>query len=326
VTRPAVFVTRRLPGPALSFLGEHCEVDLWEDALPPPAETLRQRAAPAEGLLCLLTDRIDGALLDSAPRLRAVSNMATGYDNIDVDACTSRGVLVTRTPGVLSEATADFTFALLLAAARRIVEGDRYTREGRWKTWGPEILIGPEVHGAALGIVGMGGIGAEVARRARGFGMRILYNSRSPKPELEAELGIRFLDLDGLFRESDLITLHVPLTADTRRLVDGRRLALMKPSAVLVNTARGGLVDQEALYAALREGRIAAAGLDVTDPEPLPPDHPLLSLDNVVVTPHIASAGAETRSRMAMLAAEQLADALQGRTPPHAVNPEVSAR
>jgi len=248
--------------------------------------------------------------------------MATGYDNIDVAAATQRGVLVTRTPGVLSQTVAEFTMALMLAAARRVVEGDRRVRRGEWKTWGPQVLLGCDLHGATLGIIGMGGIGQAVARLARGFGMRIVYNSRTPKPPLERRYRMAFLPLDGLLRESDFVTLHAPLVPETRGMIDARALALMKPTAILVNTARGPLVDQAALYRALQEGRIAAAALDVTDPEPIAPDDPLLTLENCIITPHIASASVATRSRMAMLAAENLALALAGRVPRHTVNRE----
>ena len=252
--------------------------------------------------------------------------MATGFDNIDVAAATARGVLVTRTPGVLSETTADFAFALVLAAARRVVEGDRYVREGNWKTWGPETLLGGDVYGATLGIVGLGGIGREVARRARGFGMRVLYTGPARKPDAERELAVEFRPLEDLLRESDFVTLHAPLTPETRQIINERTLRLMKPAAVLVNTGRGPLVDQNALYEALRSGVIAAAALDVTDPEPIHADDPLLSLPNLIVTPHIASASVATRSRMALLAAENLLAGLRGEVPEHAVNPEAVAR
>jgi glyoxylate reductase len=322
MTRLHVYVTRHLPGRALEYLGEHCEVGVWDGEMPVPADELRRQVASREGLLALLTDRVDEALLTAAPRLRVVSNMATGFDNIDVPAATQRGVLVIRTPGVLSETTADFAFALLLAAARRVVEADRYVRAGGWKTWGPEILLGHDVHGATIGIVGMGGIGQEVAKRAAGFGMRILYNSRERKPELEEQYSMTFAAIDELLAESDFVTLHAPLTDRTRHLIDERALRLMKPTAVLVNTARGPLVDQTALYKALTEGWIAAAGLDVTDPEPMAADDPLVTLDNLVIAPHIASASVATRSRMAMMAAEQLVEALGGKVPKNVVNPE----
>lgn len=321
--RPAVYVTRRLPGEALAFLREHCDVRLWDGELPPPAEELRRQTADADGLLALLTDRIDRGLLEGAPRLLVVSNMATGFDNVDVAAANERGVLVTRTPGVLSETTADFAFALMLAAARRIVEGDRYTRAGKWKTWGPEVLLGHDVHGATIGIIGMGGIGEEMAKRARGFGMRIVYNSRTRKPGLEKRCRMQFLDRDALLREADFVTLHAPLTPETQHMINETALQGMKPTAVLVNTARGPLVDQTALCRALKEGWIAAAALDVTDPEPMPADDPLMTLENCIVTPHIASASVATRSRMAMLAAEQLVQSLTGEVPKNIVNREV---
>jgi glyoxylate reductase len=322
--RPRVFVTRHLPGGALDFLAGHTAVEVWRGELPPPREELRRGAAKAEGLLTLLTDHIDEELLARAPTLLVVSNMATGFDNIDVAAASKRRILVTRTPGVLSETTAEFTLALIFAAARRVVEGDRYTRASEWKTWGPEILLGRDLAGSTLGIIGMGGIAAEVARRARALGMRIVYYSRSRKRELERRHRMDFLELDDLLRESDVVTLHAPLTPETRHLINERTLGLMKTNAVLVNTGRGPLVDQSALYAALAEARIAAAALDVTDPEPIEPTDSLLTLPNVIVTPHIASASIATRSRMAMLAAQNLVDALSGRVPQHAVNREIA--
>ncbi len=324
--RPRVYVTRHLPGGAPDLLAQHTDVQVWEGELPPPREDLLRRAAACDGLLTLLTDRVDEELLDAAPRLFVVSNMATGFDNIDVAAASRRNVLVTRTPGVLSETVADFAFALLLAAARRLVEADRHVRRGLWKTWGPQMMLGQDVHGATLGIVGLGGVGAEMARRTRGLGMRVIYHSRTPKPALERRYRLTFLSLDDLLRQADFISLHVPLTAETRHLIGERELGMMKPTAVLVNTARGPLVDQAALYRALAEGRIAAAALDVTDPEPIAPDDPLLTLDNLIVTPHIASASVATRSRMAMLAAENLLAALRGRVPKDAANPEIARR
>jgi glyoxylate reductase len=319
-----VFVTRNLPGRVIEALREHADVEVWPHEMPPAPEELRRCIANADGLLSLLTDKIDEPLLDAAPDLLIVSNMATGFDNVDVAAATKHNVLVTRTPGVLSETTADFAFALLLAAARRLVEGDRYAHEGSWRTWGPETLLGHDVYGATLGIVGMGGIGTKVAKRARGFGMRILYASRSRKPDVERDLGAEFRSLEVLLQESDFVSLHAPLTDETRRMINDRTLRLMKPTAVLVNTGRGPLVDQAALYVALKEGVIAGAALDVTDPEPMPKYDPLLTLPNVIVTPHIASASVATRSRMAMLAAENLLAALRGEVPEHAVNPEVT--
>lgn len=322
--QPRVFVTRNLPGRAIEVLREQAEVEVWPNEMPPTPEELRAAIADCDGVVSLLTDKIGGALLDFAPNLLAVSNMATGFDNVDVPAATKKNILVTRTPGVLSETTADFAFALLLAAARRVVEGDRYAHDGRWRTWGPETLLGHDVYGATLGIVGMGGIGTEVAKRAQGFGMRILYTSRTRKPDVERDLGAEFRSLEDLLRESDFVTLHAPLTDETRHMINDRTLSLMKPTAVLINTGRGPLVDQAALYVALKEGSIGGAALDVTDPEPMSKFDPLLTLSNVIVTPHIASASVATRSRMAMLAAENLLAALRGEVPEHAVNPEIA--
>jgi len=322
--RPRVFVTRNLPGDAIALLRQTCDVAVWPDELPPSPGDLRREAAAAHGLLTLLTDRIDDSLLAAAPRLVAVSNMATGYDNIDVADASRHLVLVSRTPGVLTETSADLAFGLLLAAARRIAEGDRYVRAGNWRTWGPEIMLGPDVHGATLGIIGLGRIGQAVARRAAGFGMRILYYGRSRKPQAESDLGAAYADLDTLLAQSDFVSIHAALTADTRGLIGARQFALMKPSAILVNTARGPLVDQDALYEALRAGAIAGAALDVTEPEPLPADSPLLTLDNVVITPHIASASIATRSEMARLAAENLLASLAGDVSDNAVNPEIA--
>jgi len=317
-------VTRPLPGGALELLSQHAEVRLRQGEMPPSPEELRKLAPGCHGLLTLLTDRVDAGLLDVAPELVVVSNMATGFDNIDVAAASQRNVLVTRTPGVLTETVADFTFGLMLAAARRIAEADRYVRAGRWRTWGPSLLLGQDVHGATLGIVGLGGVGTAVARRARGFGMRTVYYSRTRKPTLERRYRLTFLPLDDLLRQSDIVTLHVALTPETHRIIGGRELRLMKETAVLVNTGRGPLVDQAALFEALKSGRIAGAALDVTDPEPITPGDPLLTLDNVVIAPHIASASTATRSRMAMLAAENLLAALAGRIPKDAVNREIA--
>jgi glyoxylate reductase len=326
MSRARVFVTRHLPGGALDYLRKHCETVVRRDEMPPSYEELKREASLSDGLLTLLTDRIDESLLSSAPRLRVVSNMATGYDNIDVAAATRHGVLVTRTPGVLAETTADFAFALLLAVARRVAEADRYVRTGKWRTWGPEIMLGHDVHGATLGIIGMGGIGAGVAKRARGFGMPIAYYSRTAKPDLEKQYGMKALALEALLRESDFVTLHAPLTDETRGMIGEAQLRMMKPTAFLINTARGSLIDQGALYRALSEGWIAGAGLDVTDPEPIAADDPLLKLDNLLIAPHIASASVATRSRMAMLAAEQLVQALEGKIPEHVVNQEVTTQ
>jgi len=324
MAKPLVFVTRRLPGGALEVLGQQTELQVWEEELPPPREEMLRQAARCHGLITLLTDRVDEELLEGAPHLVAVSNMATGFDNIDIAGASRHNVLVTRTPGVLSETVADFTFALLLAVARRITEAERYVHAGRWKTWGPSTLLGRDVFGATLGIVGLGGVGAEVAKRARGFGMRIAYCDRIRKPALERRHRLTFLPLNDLLRQSDFVTLHSALTPETRGLIGRRELDLMKESAILINTGRGQLVDQKALYEALKSERIAGAALDVTDPEPISVDDPLLALDNAVVVPHIASASVATRSRMAMLAVENLLSALAGRLPKDTVNREVA--
>lgn len=321
---PRVFVTRSLPGDALERLGESAELSVWEEELPPPPEELRRQAAACHALLTLLTDRVDGELLDAAPDLVVVSNMATGFDNVDLATATERAVLVTRTPGVLAETVADFTFALLLAAARRIAEADRYVRTGRWRTWGPSVLLGRDVHGATLGIVGLGGVGTEVAKRARGFGMEVLYFSRTRKPALERRYRLTYAPLDELLRRSDFVSLHAALTPETRGLIGRRELSLMKETAILVNTGRGPLVDQTVLAQALASGQIAGAALDVTDPEPIAADDPLLTLENVVITPHIASASVGTRSRMAEMAVDNLLTALAGRVPKHTANPEAA--
>ena len=323
--RPRVFVARVIPDEGLDPIRAACEVDLWTDELPPPRDELLRRVAGADGLLSLLTDRVDDELLDAAgPQLKVVSNFAVGFDNIDVPACTRRRIPAGNTPGVLTETTADLAFALLMAAARRIPESVDYVREGRWKTWGPMLLMGVDVHGATLGIVGFGRIGREMARRGRGFGMRILYHDVHPAtPDEEAELGATRVEMEELLAESDFITLHVNLTDETHHLIGADALRAMKPTAVLVNTSRGPVVDPDALTDALRDGEIFAAGLDVTEPEPLPADHPLVALPNCVVVPHIASASRVTRGKMAAMAAENLLAGLRGDRLPTPVNPEV---
>lgn len=326
MSRPRVFIARVLPGPAAQRLSETLEVSQWRGLLPPPREVLLEEAERSEGLLTLLTDRVDRALLEAAPRLRAVSNMAVGFDNIDVAACTARGIPVGNTPGVLTETTADFTFALLLAAARRVVEGDAFVRAGSWRTWDPGLLLGTDVHGATLGIVGFGQIGQAVARRARGFGMKVLVSSRSDASGAAAALGAEVAPLSRLLEESDFVSLHVPLTDQTRHLIDTEALKRMKRTAFLINTARGPVVDPRALNVALREGRIRGAALDVTDPEPIPLGDPLLGAPNLLIAPHLGSASEATRARMALMAADNLLAALRGERPPHCVNPEVFDR
>jgi len=321
-----VFVTRRIPEAGLRVLDGQVAYEVWQDELPPPREVLLDKVADLDGLLCLLTDTVDAELLDQAGRLLVVSNYAVGYDNIDVEAATQRGIIVTNTPEVLTQATADLAFTLMLSAARRVVEADHYTREGRWQTWHPLLLLGHDVYGATLGVVGFGRIGQAVARRARGFDMRILYNDVERHPEAERELDAEFVELETLLRESDFVSLHIPLNAETHGMIGEEQFSLMKKTAVLVNTSRGPVVNQEALYIALKEGELSAAGLDVFEEEPVKASDPLLTLDNVTAVPHIGSATHGARSAMARLAAENLVAGLKGERPPHVVNPEVLRR
>jgi glyoxylate reductase len=303
------FVTRELPGSALDRLREAHEVDVWPERLPPSSEELRRRTAEVEGLLSLLTDRVDAELIDGSPHLRAISNYAVGYDNIDVEAATARGIAVGNTPDVLTETTADLAFALLLAAARRLPEALASVAEGDWLTWEPARHLGYDVHGATLGIVGMGRIGRAVAKRAEGFEMTVLSTSRTSTTTLEE-----------LLAGSDFVSLHCPLTPETHHLIDAEALATMRPDAILINTARGPIVDQAALVTALERATIAGAALDVTDPEPPAADDPLLSAPNLIMVPHIASATHATRERMADLAVDNLLAALAGESMPHAVS------
>ncbi|HET6614682.1 MAG TPA: D-glycerate dehydrogenase, partial [Dehalococcoidia bacterium] len=266
--RPRVFITRSLPGDALERLAEETDVDLWRSDVPPGALTLRERTHDADGIVCLLTDRIDARLIETAPKLRVISNVAVGYDNVDIAAATARGIPVGNTPGVLTETTADLAWALMLAVARRVVEAERFVRESRWRTWDPNLLLGHDVHGATLGIVGLGKIGRAVARRARGFDMRVLFSGGSGgEDEID---GARRVELDELLRESDFVSLHVPLTPETHHMIGEAQMRMMKPSAILINTARGPVIDQKALVGALAEGWIAGAGLDVAEVEPIP--------------------------------------------------------
>ncbi len=323
LARPRVFVARQIPDAGLDPIRAACDATVWPGPTPPSRMELLAGAQGCAGVLTLLTDRVDTEFLDRVgPGLLVVSNYAVGYDNIDVAACAARGIAVGNTPGALTETTADFAFALLMAAARRIPEASRYVRERRWQTWGPMLLLGTDVHGTTLGIVGFGRIGQALARRARGFGMTVLYTSRQrADPTLEAELGATFVPLAELLSRSDFVSLHVSLDADTRHLIDAAALARMRPTAILVNTARGPVVDSAALYAALKDGRIAAAALDVTDPEPIAPDDPLLELDNCLIVPHVASATHAARDRMAEMAAANLLAGLRGEPLPTPVRP-----
>jgi len=318
-----VFVSRIIPSEGLEAVRSACEMDLWEEELPPPRDELLRRVAGVDGVLTLLTDRVDDEFLDAAgPGLKVVSNYAVGFDNVDVAACARRGIPVGNTPGVLTDTTADLAWALLMAAARRLPEGDRYVRAGSWRTWGPLLLLGPDVHGATIGIVGFGRIGQAVARRAQGFGMQILYHDLQPLPASVTDpLGATYLPLEELLPRSDFVSLHVNLSPVTRHLINAQTLAVMKPTAVLVNTSRGPVVDQTALADALRNGVIWAAALDVTDPEPIPRHDPLVGLDNCLIVPHIASASRATRGKMAAMAAANLIAGVRGESLPTEVPP-----
>ena len=324
MSRPRVYVTRRLPQPALDIIRPVADVTLWDrEDVPPPREVLLREVTQVDGLLTLLTDRIDGEVMDAARRLKVVSNFAVGFDNIDIPVATKHRIVVTNTPEVLTETVADFAFCLMLAAARRLVEADQYTRAGSWKTWEPLLLAGQDVHRATLGLIGLGRIGSAVARRAAGFEMRVMYYDPFRREDLEQNLHIDYRPFPDVLRQADFISVHVPLSEQTRHLIGREQFALMKPTAVFVNTSRGPVVDQQALTEALAARRIFAAGIDVFEREPVPAGDPLLTQGNVIVAPHIASASVPTRIRMATLAAENLVTVLQGKRPPNPVNPEV---
>ena len=325
MSQATVFVTRRLPPVALERLAEHCQLEVWEDFLPPDYDVLHQKIKGLDALLCLLTDRVDAELIAAASHLKVISNMAVGYDNIDVAAASKRGIPVGNTPGALTETTADFAFALLMAVARRIPEAQAYIKAGHWKTWHPTVLSGQDIYGATLGIVGFGRIGQAVARRAGGFGMRILAHGGGHEDAIRA-VGAEKISLADLLAQSDYVSLHVPLTEKTHHLIGASELEIMKPTAILVNTARGAVVDSKALCDALRQGQILAAGLDVTEPEPIPPDDPLLTLNNCVVVPHIASASVATRRKMSEMAVDNVIAGISGKPLPTCVNPQVYDR
>ncbi len=322
--KPKVYVTRAIPQKGLDMVQEFCDAQVWPGEVPPSREVLLDAVQGVDGLLSLLTDPIDAAVMDAAgPQLKVIANYAVGFDNIDVEAASERGIVVTNTPGVLTETTADFAFALLMAGARRIGEGMAYVKAGKWQTWGPMLLLGRDIHHATLGLIGLGRIGKATARRAKGFDMRVLYyDPYCPEEDAEA-VGARAAALGALLAESDFVSIHVPLTAETQHLIGTEQLRAMKSSAVLINTSRGPVVDPDALYDALQGGDIACAALDVTEPEPLPAEHKLLQLPNVIICPHIASASVQTRTKMATMAAENLIAVLKGKTPPYPVNPEV---
>jgi glyoxylate reductase len=325
-----VFVTRKIDPAALIRLCSAAKVLVWDKAMPPPASALRSAMSNADALLSMITDQIDASMIGAAPRLRVISNLAVGVDNVDLQAATRASIAVGHTPGVLTEATADLAFGLLMATARRIAEADLHVRAGKWRTWGPMAMLGRDVYSSTIGIIGFGAIGQAMARRANGFGMRVLYlrhppgKPTPPKDSMFASLvGVR---LPRLLAQSDYVSIHVPLTAKTRHMIGAREFAQMKPGAILINTARGSVVDQAAMLAALKSGRLGGAGLDVTDPEPIPRRDPLLRLDNVVITPHIGSASVAARARMTAIAVDNILDTFAGRMPRWCANPQVRLR
>ena len=301
----------------------HVRWDIWDSDDVIPRDTFLDAVADKDAVLCLLTEKVDAETLDVAKNSKIFANMAVGFDNIDVAECTKRGIMASNTPGVLTDTTADFAFTLLMAAARRIREGHEFVHAGKWTTWGPLLLMGQDIHHATLGLIGLGRIGTEMARRGQGFSMRVIYNDVVRREDLEQELGLEYADFDTVLKESDFVSLHVPYMPATHHLISTDQLALMKESAILINTARGAIVDPQALYTALKSGEIWAAGLDVTEPEPIPMDDPLLTLDNCLIAPHIASASFNTRSDMSELAANNILAALSGKRPPTILNPEV---
>ena len=323
MSKPRIYITRPLPAAAMRVLDGNVEYRMWDrDNEPVRRETLLREIVDVDGIICLITEKMDAEVIERAHRCRVIAQVAVGYDNIDVAAATRRGIYVTNTPGVLTETTADMAWAILMATARRVVEGDKFARSGRWKTWELMGFTGQDIHGATLGIIGLGRIGAAIARRAKGFAMPILYHNRARAEALEAELGARYASMDDLLRQSDFVMISVALTAETRHLIGERELSLMKPTAILVNIARGAIVDQRALYRALVDRKIWAAGLDVFEVEPVPMDEPLLKLDNVVVPPHLGSGSIATRTKMATMAAENCVAGVTGKIPPNVVNPE----
>ncbi|MEM1541661.1 MAG: glyoxylate reductase [Ignisphaera sp.] len=328
MAKPKLFITRELFTDVIEKLEKYYKVEVWDRYQPPPYEVILEKAREVDALVSLLSDRIDCNLLYQAKNLRIVAQLAVGYDNVDIDCATKLGIYVTNTPGVLTEATAELTWALILAVARRIVEADHFVRWGEWErlktAWHPKMMLGIELRGKVLGIVGCGRIGSRVAEiGAKGFGMKVIYFDRSRNEELEKEIGAEFKELDQLLREADIVSLHVPLTRETYHMINEERLKKMKRSAILINTARGSVVDTEALVKALKEGWIAGAGLDVFEQEPLPANHPLTAFKNVVILPHIGSATYETRHAMVELVAENLIAFYEGREPPTLVNKEV---
>jgi len=317
---PKVFVTRRIAQEAIDLITPHAEVDIWEGEDAPPHDEFLRRIADIEGLLLWGEDKMDGPAMDAAPRLKVIADIAVGYDNIDIEAAAKRGIRVSNTPGVVTDSTADLAFGLMLAIARRLVETANLTLKGEWQLWGPLDMVGTDVHHKTLGIIGLGRIGAAIARRAKGFSMKVVYYDTERKP-YEAELGVEYVkDIPTLLGMSDFVTVHVPLMPETKCLIGAKELSLMKPTAILINASRGKVVDQKALYEALKRKQIWGAALDVTEKEPIPADDPLLTLDNIVITPHIGTQTGETGVKMSVLAAENLLAGLKGKPVLNCVN------
>lgn len=323
MAKPKIYVTRELPERGLKIIRQHFETEVWPEYAPPPKKTIIEKAKNVDALATLLSDKIDTEVYNAAPKLKIVSQLAVGFDNIDLPEATKRGIYVTNTPEVLTDTTADFSWALLMAIARRVVEADKYVRTGQWKVaWHPAMFTGRDIFGATIGIVGAGRIGYAMAKRAKGFDMKILFYDVMPRPEIE-QLGAKKVDLPTLLQESDFVSIHVPLMKETYHLMDESKFKLMKKTAYVINNSRGPVVDEKALYKALKEGWIAGAGLDVFEQEPTPSDNPILKLDNVVVAPHISSASLETRAKMSEMVAGNLVTFFEGKQPPNLVNKDV---
>ena len=320
--RRKIYLTREMPEEAMRILKSRFDVEVWTDEIPPPKSLLKEKVKDVDGLVCLLTEEIDSEVINAAgARLRGISQVAVGFNNIDVEAATKRGIYVTNTPGVLTDTTADFAFTLLMSVARRVAEADRYVKAGKWRVpWGLMMMLGQDVWGKTIGILGMGRIGSAVAKRAKGMNMKILYSDVVRNEQAEREVGANYVDLETLLKESDFVTVHVPLLPSTHHLINEERLRLMKKTACLINTSRGPVVDEKALCKALKEGWIWAAGLDVWEEEPTDPNNPLLKLDNLTAAPHIASGSIATRTKMAVMAAENMVAIQEGRVPPNLVN------
>lgn len=322
--KPKAYITRMLPERGLNVIKKYFDIEIWQEYGPPPRNVLLEKAKDVDVLVTLLSDKIDTEVFNAAPRLKIISQLAVGFDNIDLQEATKRGIYVTNTPEVLTDTTADFAWTLLMAVARRVVEADKYVRTGQWKVaWHPAMMQGRDVYGATIGIVGAGRIGYAMAKRATGFGMKILFYDVISRPEMEKDFGAKKVDLETLLKESDFVSIHVPLMKETHHLMNSDRLKLMKKTAYLINNSRGSVIDEKALYEALKQGKIAGAGLDVFEQEPTPTENPLLKLDSVVVAPHISSASYETRSKMSEMVAENLISYIEGKKPPNLVNVEV---